>query len=187
MRSLMNKQRNANGISGRLFSFLLKETNGVRRDNLQAKAFGGGSLLETVTDGDNFFCVGDVNARFIQEFLANEGIPLVTADLGGNAGRVIHFCFDDFSVYVRKIQKTINLRLIDEERHFWKNSIEKQNRRSRHPRSICGSSYGWFEAAMPPSGRFLPGRCRAVGWVFMQFSSAGPVFCAPRHNLAGKD
>ncbi len=106
---------------------------GARRDNLRAKAFGGGSLLEPVTTNDNFFCVGEVNTRFIREFLANDGIPLVTADLGGDAGRVIHFCFDDFSVFVRKIRKTINRRLIDEEHHFWKNSIEKQEQKISAP------------------------------------------------------
>ena len=89
--------------------------------------------MKPVTGGDNFFCVGDINTRFIREFLANEGIPLVKADLGGDAGRVIHFCFDDFSVFVRKIQKTINRRLIDEERHFWKNSIEKQEQKISAP------------------------------------------------------
>jgi chemotaxis protein CheD len=106
---------------------------GARRDKLQAKAFGGGSLLEPSANSDNFYCVGEVNMRFIREFLANEDIPLVTADLGGDTGRVIHFCFDDFSVYVRKIQKTINRRLINEERHFWKNSIEKQEAKITTP------------------------------------------------------
>ena len=54
---------------------------------------------------DNFLCVGEVNSRFIVEFLKTDGIPLVSSDLGGDVGRVIHFVSDDFSVYSRRMGK----------------------------------------------------------------------------------
>ncbi len=98
----------------------------AQKHNLRAKVFGGGSVMQTRVGTDNFFCVGEVNQRFILEFLQNEGIPLVTSDLGGDSGRVIFFCSRDYSVYVRKIQKTINNTLVRREKIYWQKSIEKQ-------------------------------------------------------------
>ena len=105
---------------------------GAKRKNLKAKAFGGASMWDKGR-GDNFFCVGNVNSRFIQEFLGNEGIPLVTADLEGDRGRVIYFSFGDFAVHVRKIQKTIGSNVVKRERKFWKSSIKAQKRQEIKP------------------------------------------------------
>ena len=49
---------------------------GARRENLKAKAFGGASMIVDRTRRDNFVCVGEVNSRFIVEFLKTDGIPL---------------------------------------------------------------------------------------------------------------
>lgn len=99
---------------------------GAERDNLKAKAFGGGSVLKT-TDWSmsNYFAVGEVNIRFIHEFLQNENIPLVSYDLGGFTGRVIYFYSGDFSVKVRKLAKTGG-RLVKKEEQYWKRSMQKQ-------------------------------------------------------------
>ncbi len=101
---------------------------GARRENIYAKAFGGASLLQLRT-ADNFSCVGEVNVRFIREFLENEKIPLVSEDLGGESGRVVHFCSGSFSVYVRKIRKDVNPELASKERKFWSRSIESQKQK----------------------------------------------------------
>lgn len=114
-----------------LINEMLKK--GAKRDNLHAKAFGGSSLLQPSGEVGNFSCVGDVNARFIKDFLENEGIPLVSDDLGGDRGRVIYFHFSDFSVYVRKIQKTVNTKLGIREKQFWKKSIESQEKKVSEP------------------------------------------------------
>jgi len=53
---------------------------GAKRGNLRAKAFGGGTMHGVSTTQDNFFCVGEVNVRFIREFLKKRGY---TADCGG--------------------------------------------------------------------------------------------------------
>ncbi|MBI4847417.1 MAG: chemotaxis protein CheD [Nitrospirae bacterium] len=106
---------------------------GARRENLHAKAFGGASLFQPSGGAGNFFCVGEVNIMFIKEFLETEGIPLVTSDLGGDRGRVIHFHYDDFSVYVRKIQKTVNNKLGLKEKLFWQRSIEIQEQKAVDP------------------------------------------------------
>ena len=98
---------------------------GAHRENLRAKAFGGASVLD-ISRRDNFSCVGEVNSRFIVEFLQTDGIPLVASDLGGDVGRVIHFVSDDFSVYSRKMRKTAQERIVEEEQGFWKRSIKEE-------------------------------------------------------------
>ncbi|MBI5055752.1 MAG: chemotaxis protein CheD [Nitrospirae bacterium] len=103
---------------------------GARRENLRAKAFGGASLFQPSGEAGNFFCVGEVNSKFIREFLETEGVPLVTSDLGGDRGRAIHFHYDDFSVYVRKIQKTVNKKLGLKEKQFWQRSMEIQEQKA---------------------------------------------------------
>lgn len=103
---------------------------GARRNNLQAKAFGGGSIYLQSEERDNFFCIGDVNSRFIHEFLENDGIPLVAHDLGGESARIIHFTNVDFSVRVKKIAKTPATALAAQERQFWIRSIEAQEKAS---------------------------------------------------------
>jgi chemotaxis protein CheD len=104
--------------------------HGAKRSRLQAKAFGGTSVLGLASQAGNFNCVGEVNCRFIREFLGNEGIPLVTSDLGGCEGRVIYFDADDFSVYVRKIQKGKIGRLAEQDMNFWHKSLVEQEQLS---------------------------------------------------------
>lgn len=98
---------------------------GAKRRHLKAKAFGGGNILNVTNNSSKFCCVGNINARFIQEFLDNERIPLVASDLGGELGRVIHFFSSDFKVHVRKVQKNITSDVICKERNFWKKSIKE--------------------------------------------------------------
>lgn len=99
---------------------------GAGRGNLKAKAFGGSSMLKPVDSSTrSIYAVGEVNVRFIIEFLQNEKIPLVSSDLGGTVGRVIHFHAADFSVHVRKIiAKSANVVKMEEQ--YWKKTIKQQ-------------------------------------------------------------
>lgn len=99
---------------------------GASRRYLRAKAFGGGNVLFNSNDNTSFFCAGEVNSRFIKEFLTNEQIPLVTSDLGGNNGRVIEFHGSDFSVYVRKIAQKATSDLQKRDKEYWKKTIDIQ-------------------------------------------------------------
>lgn len=102
---------------------------GANRAHVKAKAFGGSSLLNPGTKPrSNFAAVGDVNIRFILEFLHNEKIPLAASDLGGNVGRVIHFYSRDFSVYVRKIISR-RTQVAQKEKHYWRKSILIEEKR----------------------------------------------------------
>lgn len=101
--------------------------HGAKLGSLRAKAFGGGSMYLNAGTRDNFFCVGEVNMRFIREFLKNEGIPLVAEDLGGEKARVIHFLFEDYSVHVKKTAASAAA-LLRKEHQYWLKSIEAQEK-----------------------------------------------------------
>jgi chemotaxis protein CheD len=100
---------------------------GADKRRLRAKAFGGGAVLETVSK-NNFTCVGSVNEHFIKEFLANEGIPLDSTDLGGELGRVIKFRTDTYAVYRRFIQKSSTFLIEKKELGYWKKTIEEHKK-----------------------------------------------------------
>lgn len=101
---------------------------GAKRKNLLAKASGGGSIYLNSKVKDNFICVGSVNTRFIREFLANEGIPLVAEDLEGEKARIVHFLSEDYSMNVKKIGNKIGANLTENEHRIWMRAIETQER-----------------------------------------------------------
>jgi chemotaxis protein CheD len=101
---------------------------GADRRSLRAKAFGGASIFKKGEAVGNFMCVGQVNTKFIKEFLADEGIPLDSMDLGGEHGRVIHFSNGDFAVYRRKIGQNRSHQLAMRDRDCWHRAISVQER-----------------------------------------------------------
>lgn len=62
---------------------------GGDRRRLQAKVFGGGNVLALHGPA---LQVGQQNATFVRQFLADEGIPLMAHRLGGNCG--VKLCFE---------------------------------------------------------------------------------------------
>lgn len=102
---------------------------GAVRSELRAKVFGGSPLLPLRDRSDsNFLCVGEVNCRFVLEFLKNEGIPLITSDLGGPTGRVILFSSSDYSVKRRRIAQSKITIVHKHEKNFWLNSIKAEEK-----------------------------------------------------------
>lgn len=101
---------------------------GADRRSLRAKTFGGASIFNKGEQAGNFLCVGEVNCRFIREFLANEDIPLDAEDLGGEHGRVIHFSNGDFTVYHRNIGQNRSHRLAVRDRQCWLKAIAVQEK-----------------------------------------------------------
>jgi chemotaxis protein CheD len=97
---------------------------GASRSGLRAKVFGGASVLGEAAEG-RFFCVNEVNQRFIRDYLATERIPIVSEDLGGSLGRVIHFQSDSFRVFRRFIRKRETEDIEKDERDYWKAAVSK--------------------------------------------------------------
>ncbi len=61
---------------------------GARKARLQAKAFGGGTIIDTDANSPN---IGMRNASFAKEWLLREGIPLLSSDFLGPWSRKIIF------------------------------------------------------------------------------------------------
>lgn len=73
---------------------------GSRKKDLVAKVFGGASTrMVPLPPGPT---LGDKNVEFARRRLAEERIPLVAEDVGGNGGRKLIFMTDDGQVWVRK-------------------------------------------------------------------------------------
>ena len=126
--SVLNSDAGRYGIHAMelLINGLIRQ--GAKRGRLKAKAFGGGNVLgNCANDQTGFACVSRANVHFVREFLENDKIPLLAADLGGNFGRQIHFTGDDYSVYVKKIQSQQSAWLVEEERHYWRDNLENTN------------------------------------------------------------
>ena len=101
---------------------------GAAKSNLRAKVFGGASILEIRKRVGNFVCVGEVNSRFIREFLDSEKIPIIAQNLGGKEGMNIHFSNGDFSVYMRRIGRNRSERVAARDRECWRRAIDLQEK-----------------------------------------------------------
>lgn len=99
---------------------------GTNRRMLRAKIFGGATIINQEVATDNFFCVGQVNCRFILEFLEKEEIPVEAMDIGGHFGRVIHFSNGDYVVHRRKVDSRRSGQVAQRDRYCWQRAIEQQ-------------------------------------------------------------
>ena len=109
-----------------LINKMLKQ--GAQRRNIKAKVFGGGNVLPGISREDSFFAIGDVNSRFVEEFLRTEKIPILAKSLGGMNGRMIHFIGSDYSVFVRDIPRTETIQLEQEEKQYWRRSLKEHEK-----------------------------------------------------------
>ncbi|XLZ70782.1 chemoreceptor glutamine deamidase CheD [Massilia sp. SR12] len=95
-----------------LINDLLKA--GARRDNLEAKVFGGGAVLK----GFTAINVGERNAAFVQTFLKNEKIRIVAEDLNDIYPRKVYYFPRTGKVLVKKLMQTHNDTLAQRENEY---------------------------------------------------------------------
>jgi chemotaxis protein CheD len=74
---------------------------GCQKRNLQAKVFGGASVLGAFRDSRNQ--LGMKNIKTALDLLAGEGIPIIAEDVGGQRGRKVIFQTHDGSAWVRRL------------------------------------------------------------------------------------
>lgn len=60
---------------------------GATKERLEAKIFGGASVMATSSADP----IGQQNGRFVQQYLNDEGIPILATDLGGTRARRVYF------------------------------------------------------------------------------------------------
>lgn len=76
---------------------------GARRSNLVAKLFGGANMLGASGK------VGDRNARFVLDFCADEGIPIIGQSLGGTQARRLRYTPSSGRVQVKLVRDAMRL------------------------------------------------------------------------------
>lgn len=95
-----------------LINDLLKA--GARRENLEAKVFGGGAVLK----GFTAINVGERNAAFVLNFLRVEKIRVVAEDLNDVHPRKVYFFPRTGKVLVKKLMQTHNDTLVKRETEY---------------------------------------------------------------------
>lgn len=77
---------------------------GCNKNNLQAKIFGGGEVIETnITQ----FNIGARNIKLAYEALDDLKIPIIGQSVGGKLGRKILFDTESFEIKQKFIQKSV--------------------------------------------------------------------------------
>jgi chemotaxis protein CheD len=95
-----------------LINELLK--SGARRENLEAKVFGGGAVLK----GFTAINVGERNASFVISYLKTEKIRVLAEDLNDVYPRKVYFFPRTGKVLVKKLMQTHNDTLARRERDY---------------------------------------------------------------------
>jgi chemotaxis protein CheD len=95
-----------------LINELLK--SGARRENLEAKVFGGGAVLK----GFTAINVGERNAAFVISYLRTEKIRVLAEDLNDIYPRKVYFFPRTGKVLVKKLMQTHNDTLAQRERDY---------------------------------------------------------------------
>lgn len=88
--------------------------NGARRENLEAKIFGGGNVLESFTTMN----VGDRNAIFVRKFLKEENIRVMGEDLLDIYPRKVYYFPKTGRVLVKKLKQLHNDTLARREEEY---------------------------------------------------------------------
>ncbi|RBA24151.1 chemoreceptor glutamine deamidase CheD [Herminiimonas fonticola] len=95
-----------------LINDLLKA--GAKRENLEAKVFGGGAVLR----GFSSMNVGERNAQFVRDFLKIENIRVVAEDLNDIHPRKVYYFPRSGKVLVKKLKQLNNNTLVNREEDY---------------------------------------------------------------------
>lgn len=87
-------------------------SNGGKRKNLEVKVFGGGKIIPTLSD------VGERNVQFVLDYIDQEGLNLVSKDLGDIYPRKVIYFPKTGKVGMKKIQDLHNDTIAQRERQY---------------------------------------------------------------------
>lgn len=88
--------------------------NGARRENLEAKIFGGGNVLRSFTTTN----IGDRNAAFVRQYLEAERIHITGEDLLDIYPRKVYYFPKTGRVLVKKLKQLNNYTLVKREEAY---------------------------------------------------------------------
>ena len=104
--------------SGRYGSFamelLMNEIfrRGGKKERLEAKVFGGGKIYEGTID------IGSQNAAWALEFLEQEGLSIIKADVGDVCPRKVYYFTDSGKVLLKKLDRVVASAIAKEEGQY---------------------------------------------------------------------
>ena len=97
---------------------------GAKKIRLQAKAFGGGTIIDTDIGSPS---IGQRNASFAKEWLAREGIALRSSDfLGPWSRKVVFLPFNGEAFCKRLVTTMANAELIAREEHAYAQTLRQR-------------------------------------------------------------
>ena len=99
-----------------LINTILK--NGGNRKNLEVKLFGGGRILNSMTD------IGRKNIDFVRDYISREGFEVTAEDLGDIYPRKVHYFPGTGKVMVKRLRALHNNTIVERESSYM-HSIEK--------------------------------------------------------------
>lgn len=86
---------------------------GCRKEDIQVKVTGGGNIIGGAAN------IGIKNTQFVIDYLRDDGLNILSADLGGSRARKVVFIPKEGGrLLVRKLDKQENNVLIDEEKRY---------------------------------------------------------------------
>lgn len=86
--------------------------SGGRRENLEVKIFGGGAVLDNMTN------VGQQNIAFVREFIQMEGLELLAEDVGDIYPRKVHYFPQSGRVRMKKLRSMHNRTIVERETSY---------------------------------------------------------------------
>jgi chemotaxis protein CheD len=83
--------------------------NGGKRQNLEAKIFGGGRIIANMTD------VGQRNIAFARDYLETEGLKIVAEDVGDRYPRMVVYYPSSGVVRIKRLRSLHNNTIVEQE------------------------------------------------------------------------
>ena len=105
--SLSAATRYGNFAMEHLINVILK--NWGQRQNLEVKLFGGGRILQNMTD------VGMRNINFVRDYIQTEGLKVVAEDVGDIYPRMVVYFPATGKVRVKRLRSLHNNTIVEEE------------------------------------------------------------------------
>jgi chemotaxis protein CheD len=93
--------------------------NGGKRQNLEAKIFGGGRIIANMTD------VGMRNIAFARDYLATEGLKITSEDVGEEFPRLVVYYPASGKVRVKRLRSLHNNTIVELETKYLQTIEEK--------------------------------------------------------------
>jgi chemotaxis protein CheD len=124
VKSLVNRYEIASTRYGSIAMEMLVNDilkRGGKRENLEAKIFGGGRITAQMSSD-----IGNINILFVTEYLKIENIPVVSQDVGDVLPRKVYFIPATGDVFVKKIDRINNNTIVEREAGYSKKIKENK-------------------------------------------------------------